>query len=485
MSVRIKLSLLSEQHKKLIRKILLLQAKKTNYALGKNKFYMVPNNEPILFYWIDKPRDEIILPYIFANSLLGYHINSQLTFPQGNFNFTGQLRNEQISPINLALQQLDQFGTTTLSFPTGFGKSICATHLSSYCLQKTGGLVLVISPRETIQKGWYETFTRETNAIVWVVENQPKIPERCNVILCLNTRFEKIPKEIIGIISTLILDEAHTLTTACQVPVLLGTQPKYIIICTATLERDDNLHTMIQLIAGTHKVEVKNEKPFIVYKLNTGIKTELILNKNGTTDFSQLSKNLSMDPIRNAFIIDLVEKNPNSKIMILSWNKTHVNLLMNILKNREHSVDYLAGTKSSYKDSRILIGTISKVGTGFDAKNVAIDWDGLHIDTVILAGSTKSLSLHTQLIGRGFRANNPVIIDLVDDNPICKRHWAIRKKNYESLNCIIKEFYMQKNSSEEGERGRERTEEADMQSRNNILLDKLRNKEKIKKNKGK
>jgi superfamily II DNA or RNA helicase len=472
MAVRVKLDSLNEQQKKIIRECLYLQPKNTNFAAGKQRFYQ-NEKEPILFYWIDKPKGEIVLPYTFANTLLGQHINSQLKFPPGRFIFMGQLRENQIDPVNKAWEQLDTLGTTTLSLPTGYGKSICSAYLSAKCLEKSGGLVMVITPRDTIQQGWYETFTKETTAAVWIVENTLRIPELCNVILCMNTRFDKLPREITSMVSTLVLDEAHLLCVPSNVSMLLGTCPKYVIACTATLERTDDLHKMIQTVAGTHKVEVKNEKFFTVYKLNTGIQSVLTKNKQGTTDFANLTKTLSMDPVRNAIIVDLVEKNPNKKVMILSWNKQHVKVLHDVFKNRGQSVDFLAGTKSSYEDSRILLGTISKVGTGFDAKNVAINWDGLHIDTLILAGSTKSLTLHTQTIGRAFRSNNPTIIDLVDDNPIAKRHWLARKKNYDSLNCEIKEFFLNVNALTKNEMAEEEALQAGQLERVNKLREKM------------
>jgi hypothetical protein len=64
MAARVKLSELTEEQKTLIRKYLCIQPKKTNFAV--NKFSDV-EKDPVLFYWIDKPNNEIVLPYFFAN----------------------------------------------------------------------------------------------------------------------------------------------------------------------------------------------------------------------------------------------------------------------------------------------------------------------------------------------------------------------------------------------------------------------------------
>ena len=59
------------------------------------------------------------------------------------------------------------------------------------------------------------------------------------------------------------------------------------------------------------------------------------------------------------------------------------------------------------------------------------DWGGQRSNMLILTGSTKSLSGLEQFTGRVFRADFPTIIDLVDDNRICKGHWTKRRKWYE------------------------------------------------------
>jgi superfamily II DNA or RNA helicase len=432
MSVRINLNDLSEMQKKIIRQHLYLQPKKTNFMSG-NFGYGDKAPDPVLFYWIDKPNNQIILPYTFANALLGKHINSHLSYPMSKFNFLGQLRDYQIPLVNTALLQLKEKGTTTLLLGTGAGKSI----ISAYLASQLEGIALILTNRETIQTGWVETFASSTDAKVWVIDSKMKIPEKCNVIITMDGKFEKIPWEIMKMVSTFVIDECHSFSTKSQVPVLLGVQPKYVIACTATLERPDGMHSMIHLIAGTHKVEYKIEKPFTVYAIFTGIETEIELTKQGTANWAKLVKDLSMDEKRNSYIVDLVEQNKNFKIMILSWNVAHVNLLTEMLIKKGISVDKLAGTKSKYVDSQVLIGTISKVSTGFDAKNVAIDWDGRNIDMLMLVGSTKSYNLHIQSIGRAFRCDSPIIFDIVDENKITKRHWNERRKNYEEMNSKI------------------------------------------------
>ena len=120
-------------------------------------------------------------------------------------------------------------------------------------------------------------------------------------------------------------------------------------------------------------------------------------------------------------------------------------MLYEVLKARGQSVAILAGNKNRYVDSRILIGTVSKISTGFDCKNVSENFDGIDIQLMILCGSTKSHNIHIQSIGRAFRSDSPIIVDISDSDSISKRHWTERKKNYLQMNCEIKEIRISEN----------------------------------------
>jgi superfamily II DNA or RNA helicase len=117
--------------------------------------------------------------------------------------------------------------------------------------------------------------------------------------------------------------------------------------------------------------------------------------------------------------------------MILTWNKNHAYYVSNMMKENGISSDVLAGTKSTYNDSQVLVATMSKAGVGFDEVVASTDWNGIRLNMMFLTGSTKNTESLCQFVGRIFRSEHPIIIDFVDDNKICKRHWNSRKKWYE------------------------------------------------------
>lgn len=316
-------------------------------------------------------------------------------------------------------------GTVTLGLYPGFGKTIVSAYLGS----QQDGIIIVLYTQTSLQVQWRETFSKNTNAKTWTVDEE-EMPSGFNVILCMSTRIHKIPSSILLMVKCLIIDEAHLFCTPGSIGALLSTQPLYIIICSATLNvREDGMQSMMYAMCGKHGVFKVSTKPFTVYKLLTGIKVDPKKNTKGT-DWNDLKSLLVTNPLRNEFIIDLVNRNPTFKIIVLTLSKPHAFYLSEEMNRRGINADVLAGTKKMYNDSRVLVGTMSKIGTGFDESTFCKDFKGRKSDMMILCGSTKNQGNLEQFTGRVFRADFPTIIDLVDDHQICKNHWRERRKWY-------------------------------------------------------
>ena len=108
------------------------------------------------------------------------------------------------------------------------------------------------------------------------------------------------------------------------------------------------------------------------------------------------------------------------------------NYLVDKLKERGENVTSLIGTKQEFEESaRILVGTSSKVGVGFDHPK---------LDTLLLAADLEEYFI--QYLGRVFRRKDvePVIFDLVDNNGILKKHFLTRRGIYLEHGGIVKNF---------------------------------------------
>lgn len=437
MSVVVKRSTLTEDHANLIKKLLFLQPKE-KYSFGGKK--TGKDVSPVLFYQImNSPvdgEDYIFLPYRFAAHLFGKNINAQRTYTPSVFTFTGTLRDYQAEDISGFVSHLEEYSTTTLCCSPGYGKTI----VSAYLAAKYSLLTVVIFKATTLIKQWRNTFERFTTAKVWAV-GEEGIPALFNVIICLDKRVEKIPVDIRNRVGMFIIDEAHTMCTQSQVEKLLGFHPRYIIAATATLKRDDGMHEMIYAMCGDHCVVRDIKKEFHVYKIETnvtGVRIDRTDGKRGV-QWHPLAKSLAFNNERNQLIVAMALKNPSYKIIILTGYRAHTTLLHRTFIELGESVDFLCGPKKSYHDSRILIGTISKIGTGFDEASFCDDYNGIKINLGILAHSIAKTQLLEQTVGRVFRADFPNIMHLVDDDKTIANHWKTARRWYKSKGGILHE----------------------------------------------
>jgi hypothetical protein len=109
----------------------------------------------------------------------------------------------------------------------------------------------------------------------------------------------------------------------------------------------------------------------------------------------------------------------------------HVMLIYEKLVANKIPCDYLCSTKKTYQDAAVLIGSLSKIGTGMDQATSCPTYDGRPFDLLILVCSIKKYSMLVQNIGRCFRSKHaPSVFHLVDSDDIYKSHWYKCRKWY-------------------------------------------------------
>jgi len=425
MSVFIKNELLTPEIKLRISTDLYIEPEEKSYA---NNYSL---EEGIKFYIQNKLG--IYVPYHYATVLLQKYLNHKIEYPNVVRKFIAQLYPNQEEVFVEGINSLKRFSVMNLNVPPGYGKTVLGARY--FCELKLPAVVLI--HRETLSDQWKKSFTDTVENIkLWVVGD--KIVEDPDVIICMEQRYHHIPENLRKRVGLLIIDEAHCFCTESRVAPLLYFQPKYVISETATYERADKLHQMLNLLSGPNKVNRKIEKRFKVVKIRTGLHFNTKTNAQGKLDWSHLVNEMIINDKRNNVIKNIVLRNKENKILILTSRIDHVKRLKELLP--DESIDTLCGNKKNYKDSRVLIGTLSKISTGFDEKNACLDFGGKRIDLVILATSIKDSALLEQSIGRGFRSDFPIIYDIVDENGVLKNHYYCRYQWYKDKNCDFEEF---------------------------------------------
>lgn len=398
----------------------------------KQKFSKSKPTPPIIAYQIYQDKDIIILPYAYAIKMLGNNPHLKFTYPRPQFNFTGQLREYQINLVDGVVQDFLKHQTASLYVYAGAGKTVMTSNL----ICKVKLVTIIIVDNVNLMKQWRETFTKFTDIKSWIVGDE-SLPRELGVIICMIDRMRQIPKYIMDMIGFLVIDEADKFYTQKRLNDLMNIHPKYILACTATLKHKDQGHKVGYTLWGTHNVRLKSSKPFDVYKYYTGLDS-----RQDQKEWLKMLKTLCSMPERNMLIFDIVRRNMQHKILILTRLVDHVNFLHDWFKSANFSVDMMAGTKKNYNDSNILIGTTDKIGRGFDETTFCDDFSGIKIDMLILVASIANEVLLEQVAGRVFRSDFPIIVHFVDeDTKISGDHWRMAEKWYRSGdNCRIFEI---------------------------------------------
>lgn len=367
-----------------------------------------------------------------------------------------KLRDYQVDIVDKCLDQLASFSTTTISAPPGAGKTFMCTTLAGYTECKT--CILYPSKISTLSDQWRETINVITNSKAIIYEPDTPAKEKkkekkraekieeinFDFLLTTEKRLSSLPPILLSQIGTFIIDEAHILATRGCISSLLSLRPNYIILSTATLERPDGQHKMMHLLAGEHKVTIEAKKSFIFSPFFIPVKGEETLSKCDTLDYNNLTKSICSNEVFNTNIIDkIIElREQKRKIIVLGKSISHLNHIHSLLSLKlDETIETMWGSKKIHKDSFILLGTTSKISTGYDAEKASVDYLGFPADTLIILNSMTEKTQFTQAVGRVLRQGTlftPLVVFCVCQNRVYKRHLTKIRSYVEELGGVEK-----------------------------------------------
>ena len=206
-------------------------------------------------------------------------------------------------------------------------------------------------------------------------------------------------------------------------PVLIG--------LSATPFRPDGLDVLLDIYFGTDRIVREMFRRHLVYKVNTNIVIEGEQDEKGTLIWNSVLQKQMTHEARNHFIRDVCLFFDTRNVLILCKRIQQVQDLHHLL-SLETPTATLKGNENAFDtDCRVLIATVSKVGVGFSFDK---------LDMLVLACDLKEYYL--QFVGRVFRKPDvvPVIIDIVDKNPILFRHFKSRLKVYQDCGGSVYDF---------------------------------------------
>lgn len=400
-----------------------------------------PNSKIPCFHIDTKEPRNLWLPYYYARTKFNIVPNLERFPVISDLSLEVTLRPEQEPVVETCFDDLVSKGTTTVGLPPAFGKTYIGAFLS-HCLRLK---VLVIVPITAGITQWETTFKNAIPGIVvWCVPQNGKLPEGFtesseppDVIVALDPRISKIPERWRHQMGTVIIDEAHLVPTRERIVNLLSIRPAYVIMETATMEREDGLHKICQLIAGEHGVYRKSSNPYLFKIVDLPFINVVETYSSRGVNYGAVCDQLSSDAVYNRVILGIVQKNPDNKFMILTRRADHGNSLKAIFESHGITSDTYLRSKKSYVDSRVLIGTFQKMGTGFDEATVSEEFTGNKSDSLIICHSVAKNRNFEQFRGRVMRSHNPTVYWLNVGNKVIRAHLTPLKKYVRSTNGSI------------------------------------------------
>lgn len=391
----------------------------------KDKYSFGP---PRYFYPYELNGFDLKLPFSYAVNVLKIKRRKREEFTNTQNIFEGTLRDEQQIVKNEAVKIINKNGCVILSMYCGFGKTITSINLACSIKLKT----LVIVNKLVLIKQWEESIKRFCPDAKICKVTPKTILQDADFYIINAINAEKMEKNFFNDIGTVIVDEAHLIMAQRISKSLHCISPRYLIGLTATPYRPDGLDDLLTFYFGKEKVIRELYRKHKVYKVNTNFTPDVEYTNQGRVCWNSILDSQAKNKDRNNLILDIITKHNDRNFLVLVKRVDQGFFLEKKLNEMGETATSLLGSNQKFDiSSRILIGTCSKIGTGFDHPK---------LDTLLLASDVEEYFI--QYLGRCMRTEVgiPVIFDLVDNYTLLTKHYNTRKKIYKKHGGDIEEY---------------------------------------------
>lgn len=380
----------------------------------------VTNSQSKYIEALDVTDTHAYIPFAYGRRCPGgpFSRPERNNLPMMTAKFNGTLREKQRVVKREALDHLNKYGSTIIAACTGFGKSCTAVYIATKIKMKT----IIITHRIVLVKQWEQVLAKFCpGATVQILTSKSKMKD-CDFYIMNAINVSKHPAKFYEDIGFVIVDEIHCIMAEGLSKCMTRLVPRYVLGLSATPYREDGLNILLDLYFGTRKIYRKLFRKHNVYKIQTNFVPTVELSRNGRVNWGVLLDSQANNTERNEMIIRLVKHFNNRVFLILCKRIEQGRYLVQRLKEEGEDVTSLIGKQQEYEQkSRILVGTASKTGTGFDHAR---------LDAMIMASDIQAYFI--QYLGRVFRREDvvPFVFDIVDKNPILERHFKVRRATY-------------------------------------------------------
>lgn len=363
-----------------------------------------------------------------------------------NLEFKGTLRDYQYDPIKKYLDAAhkDNVMGGLLNLYCGGGKTTMAIYIICQLKKKA----LIVCHKDFLLQQWKERIEQfaPTARIGLVKAKTIDVKDKDIVLASLQSiSMKDYDDDVFADIGTVCFDEVHHLGAEVFSQALRKLTVQYSLGLSATMKRKDGLTKVFQWYLGdivfkaikrpdeleVHMCDFYDPNPKYSLEIHGARKTLMI---------PRMINNICAYQPRIDYIVGLIQnvlaKEPDRKIIILSDRLNHLNLLHTNLRTAGFSsAFYIGGMKQEHlkesEDSPIILATYHIAAEGFDCPG---------LDTLILASPKSDV---IQCIGRiqrtpqHLRTHKPLVLDIVDNFSMFSGQSRKRYKYYKSCKYDI------------------------------------------------
>lgn len=336
--------------------------------------------------------------------------------------------------INEAITQMMSKRSALIKSRPGSGKTAMAIASSILVGKRT----VVLIQNTTLLEQWENEYAKFSNAVTWVVGKSTGKgrypPDNVDVIICHIKRWKNVDESLRRTVGFMIIDECPLLCNQTGIDAILSFQPMCVLALSATPSRSrDGMFPVMEHVVGTDIIDRAALMPIDVVKIETPYVADTTA---GKVVWTQLIQSIMYNDERNKLLVNTALQfcKAGYKIMMLTTETGHVEVLSELLKGTDVTHDTFYGKKKNYNNSQILIANTQKASTGFDeGGGKCIGFDGTRINCVIMCSSIASAENIIQAAGRGFRPSEkkPCIVHVVDRCKTLETHFSTALSAYE------------------------------------------------------
>ena len=390
--------------------------------------------KPAPFSIYRESKKKIYIPKFYG--LENYGEPDAVITPEGiniNVEFKGSLRDYQKPVVEKWLKAAKKKGCGLIEADCGAGKTCMAIWLISQLKKKT----LIIVHKEFLLNQWKERLEQfMPDAKIGRIQGPIIDIENKDVVIGMlqSLSMKDYEQTMFLDFGFTIIDETHHVSAEVFSRVLFKAVTKYMLGLSATMNRADGLTKVFKMFLGNVEAKWKRVSQdnvivkAIQYSNDDYDYSRELKNYRGHSDFVKMITKICDYSFRTEFILKIIEdtwKKTKTQIMVIGHRKKQLIYIHDAIKHRGFATVgyYIGGMKEKdlkiTESKNIVIATYTMAEEALDIKSLG---------TIVMSTPKKDVR---QAVGRIMRsAGDKLVIDIIDQHDMFKKHWKKRKSWY-------------------------------------------------------